>query len=415
MTNPYTKTKQYGTCRLKFFSSENQTLVTIILILSITTTSYYINIVTNYISNNLSHLYFYIDLPILLIVLLSFFTACLMDPGYIPKAFLEETNQEINGEYPQHIYKSINAITIQCSYCQTCQFYRPPRASHCKICNRCVNHFDHHCNWVGNCIGIRNYRIFFIFVCSLFLHMTIILSTFIYYFLWRSKCINQIQRCQSLPINFNLFNYNLTLSGYKPIYSDPKLHPLPDALFISTSISTFILILFFIFVIILLGYHIYLISNGITTNEKMKNKGFATNGTDNFAFDKGFINNWKNCLCQATLSSLKYEGRIVENKPEDNKVTLKLDNFISGKVKDYEIEDEFLIPRYSSDQKLEIIEYNRSLSKESKDKSFNEKRRSASHGESHKIKMRNMKRQNRSLERQNIHKISQPKLLPNLP
>ena len=44
--------------------------------------------------------------------------------------------------------------------CQRCIRKKPDRTHHCSQCHRCVLKMDHHCDWVGNCIGFRNYKYF---------------------------------------------------------------------------------------------------------------------------------------------------------------------------------------------------------------------------------------------------------------
>ena len=45
-------------------------------------------------------------------------------------------------------------------YCMKCRRPRPSRAHHCSICQKCVQGMDHHCPWIGNCVGIHNRRYF---------------------------------------------------------------------------------------------------------------------------------------------------------------------------------------------------------------------------------------------------------------
>lgn len=54
-------------------------------------------------------------------------------------------------------------------FCYICQAHASQDSRHCSKCDRCVEKFDHHCVWLNNCIGKKNYWYFFgaIFSCTL--------------------------------------------------------------------------------------------------------------------------------------------------------------------------------------------------------------------------------------------------------
>ncbi len=97
-------------------------------------------------------------------------------PHVIHTAYTERVTDPYLQQLPERKDFNIGGTNHTVKYCNTCNvsthevmllamtIFRPPRASHCSTCDNCVDKFDHHCPWVGNCIGRRNYRFFLGFV-----------------------------------------------------------------------------------------------------------------------------------------------------------------------------------------------------------------------------------------------------------
>jgi palmitoyltransferase ZDHHC9/14/18 len=87
----------------------------------------------------------------------------------------KEEEEEIDIKTP-HIFKSRK--------CKTCKIMRPPKSSHCRICDNCILELDHHCPYISNCVGRRNHKNFYLFLLFGSISSLICAITSIYHFVF---------------------------------------------------------------------------------------------------------------------------------------------------------------------------------------------------------------------------------------
>ncbi|KAJ0967922.1 hypothetical protein J5N97_024839 [Dioscorea zingiberensis] len=82
-------------------------------------------------------------------------------------SFLSSTDRSQFGKYPSQMNSSHWLKIVMDLYppgsssrswtCIYCNIIQPPRSKHCHDCDKCVLKFDHHCIWLGTCIGQGNH------------------------------------------------------------------------------------------------------------------------------------------------------------------------------------------------------------------------------------------------------------------
>ena len=137
--------------------------------------------------------------------------------------------------------------------CDTCFIVRPLRSNHCGICDNCIYRFDHHCPWIGTCVGKRNYPYFFLFLILLNLFQIYTAAVSI------AHVAIKIRDDKKDEEFINQFDNN----------NNRKNGALIGNVIISLYLIIYVL-LSMIFTTGLLFYHIKLVINDMTTKEELK-------------------------------------------------------------------------------------------------------------------------------------------------
>lgn len=227
-------------------------------------------------------------------ILVVFFRTACTDPGILPRSERDEilynekqalksigdsnssqpTQMINNTQMPRFKEVKVKGKTVKLKYCFTCKLYRPPRSSHCSVCDNCVEKFDHHCPWVGNCVGKRNYRFFYLFLVGLSFYTLFILSCNVAHLVMLSQKSTFVEAIKKAP---------------------------------ATVVQLVICFFSMWSIFCLCGYHTYLISSEISTNEDIKesfsNKRNNSNNTN--PYDHGSIlTNFGHVLCSSIPPSV---------------------------------------------------------------------------------------------------------------
>lgn len=128
--------------------------------------------------------------------------------------------------------------------CKNCNLIVNEKTKHCGLCNRCTLGFDHHCKWLNNCVGVRNYHYFILLLLGMTTKLgseatgTLVVLTAV----WDNGDASEI-----------LAKYDLGDKGYSYL----------SLLIAAWAASTTILV----FAVALLCFHVYLRLKGLTTYE----------------------------------------------------------------------------------------------------------------------------------------------------
>ncbi|CAG9332133.1 unnamed protein product [Blepharisma stoltei] len=195
-----------------------------------------------------------------------------------------ETQRDRDNESIIKIEPSEDIIIVETRFCTVCNLEQPIRAKHCKECRRCVALHDHHCPWLGVCVGEKNRFYFYWYLVVQCIQ------------LWWANIWNILSFESSSSVIYWLVENWLRL------------------------LLMIVLLFFTLMVTCLLGFHSYLALHNVTTWEIMSwsKISYLKNWPEGSQspFSKGFVGNLYQYCCEKLPESYRVWEipRIVKNK-----------------------------------------------------------------------------------------------------
>lgn len=199
-------------------------------------------------NDSLGEIHIYLSFIAVLGALHSFIQASMSAPGILlPQTLVYFDNYELDN------------VLYRQRECPTCKTTKLARSKHCSICNKCVPRFDHHCGWLNTCIGECNHRVFL-----RFLLMNALLCSYGSYVLY---AILADEYGHLLGDEFLDEKSGTVVQGDMMVVIRYLIHEesVVTVLFVLCVGMGFALLCF-------VGFHLYLVSSNLTTNEFFKRR-----------------------------------------------------------------------------------------------------------------------------------------------
>nr|CAB3458078.1 unnamed protein product [Digitaria exilis] len=198
-----------------------------------------------------------------LIATASLLLAATSDPGIIPRNPFSPSEEEGTSAVTRAPtrFVVVNGVEMRLKFCRTCKIDRPPRSSHCTVCDNCVDKFDHHCPLISQCIGLRNYRFYLLLLGS-----ALTFYTFMFTF--------SVRRIRA--------KMKITNAGFFSL-----VRTLPEPLVLAAFSFMAICV-----IVCLLAFHVFLLAKNTTSHEMDRGRYHSSPNP----YDKGALANIRECL-----------------------------------------------------------------------------------------------------------------------